>query len=372
MLVARELTAWDWRWRAPFDLELSQQIRSAATDLATCGFTQQAEIMSHLLDHACRYASLGGLIESLAEEHDAKRRHELIERAADRRLNGIPSYLQTAMDKKIEEVAVDDAERRALSALRRDRSGQPWREPHTGALQLVFGTRLPNLLEVGRRLRPASGIDVDLGRALRPKDLQETIDSFLSSHPALDPLVPRFSVRIAQATGFGAYWPQELTGASEDKLEVWANADSLRPVALRQTLAHEIAGHGVYYGLLRRKQPSFVDHGALALVEGWATFAEWMLPGMSGPGGARMAWLDLVGAAEDTVRDEIPRIVRAQGYSMQQAESALLMWTQLPAYQLSYQLGALWFLDRASSFAEGLEVLEAIATKPVGDFLATY
>lgn len=372
MLVVTRLDRWDWRWRTPFDDELDQLIRHVEQDLRFAGYSEHGAVLADLRRHAYRYASLGGLLAALEEEKKPDVRHTLIAAARDVELNGIPSFLATVLERRIQEVAIEPDETNALLALLRVASSRPWREPHIDALEIVFGGNLCDVISVGRRLRETSPPQTPLGPRILRGDIERVVRRFQDEHPRLRTLTSDFAVNVREGAGFAAYWPRELSGQPADQLEVSVNSDSLRSVALTQTLAHELAGHGVFYEALRRRSPVFADQGALALVEGWATFAEWRLPGLLGPDGVRLAWLDLLGASDDGVAALVPKLVRAQGYSSAQVESALLAWTQLPAYQTSYLMGGLWFVGRASTFDEGLAVLDGILGQPVGDFLGIY
>ncbi len=372
MLVATQLEQWDWRWRVPFDHEIDRLIGRAEQELRVGGYPAQGQVLADLRRHAHSFASLGGLLAALEEEEMPVRRHALIAAASDVELNGIPSFLEAPLERRIEGVATDAQEAQDLLALLRMATSRSWREPHTDALEIVFGQRLSEVIRVGRRLRAESAPPIALGPSILREDVEGVVQRFRGEHPSLQALVSHFSVGVNGGAGFGAYWPRELTGESADRLEMSANPDSLRSVSLLQTLAHEIAGHGVFYQALRRSTPVFVDQGALALIEGWATFAEWRLPGLAGPDAARLAWLDLLGANADQVRLLVPRLVRAEGYSSTQIESALLAWTQLPAYQMSYLMGGLWFVDQAGNFEDGLTVLQRVVEQPVGDFLGIY
>lgn len=371
MLRTRQLSQWDWRWRLPFDEALDDEVSLAAHHLRDIGDRQHASILIALRAHAHQAASLGGLLSSLGEEPDAEKRSELIAAAQDCALNGVPAGVSRALERQITRVAENSSERTNLLRLLRSAEPRPWNEPHSAALELVFGESLGAVVAFGQRLRRTAGPPLPLGDRLDARDAPRLVEDFVRDHADLSDLLAEFSTDVVAGRGFAAYWPREFDGSVGDRLEIEANADSLRSVPLRQTLAHELAGHGVFYEALRRASPAFIDHGGLALVEGWATFAEWHLSS-PGPDGVRLGLLDLLGAGEDEVLERIPQLVRAQGYSAQQVDDALVSWTQLPAFQASYLLGGLWFSERAATFAEGLELLAEILAQPVGDFLSLY
>ncbi len=44
----------------------------------------------------------------------------------------------------------------------------------------------------------------------------------------------------------------------------------------------------------------------------------------------------------------------------------------MPAYQMSYLMGGLWFASRADTFEDGLAAIDSLVRQPVGDFLGIY
>jgi hypothetical protein len=370
--AAAYLHDWDWRWRAPFDTAVDAQVVSAVEHLQRAGFPRHAATLEDLRAHAHEVASVGGLLAALDEEDNAARRAAMLTRAESTELNGVPQFIVDTITRRIDARQASSQESEVLRTLLARAARTSWRDPHEGALEIVFGAELKNLLTFGSRLRESAPSPRPLGRALGSSSVPPLVESFRANHSELSPWLGRFATTVVPGNGFAAYWPKELCGTDRDELRIEANADSLRSDVFQETLAHELGGHGVFYELLRRRSPGFVDHGALALVEGWATFAEWRLPGLPGPDRARLAWLDMLGAGEAQLLSTVPSLVRAQGYSESQAETALLNWTQLPAYQASYLLGGLWFAARAETFQDGLELLRHICLQPVGDFLRLY
>lgn len=372
MLLARQLGDWDWRWRAPFDSDVGRDVQAAADELERQGHVAHASTLRDLHSEAYRTASLGGLLTSLEDQPDPERRQAMLDAAGDVALNGVPSFMANVLERRIAQMAANVGEQSDLLALLRSATRRDWVEPHSESLRIVFGDDLAGVIRHAHELRDLVRPDEPMSGRVSADEVPEVLAAFQRKHPRLGELLARFRLDVVSAEGFGAYWPAELTDDTRDRLEISANDDSLGRTTLEQTLAHEVAGHGVFYEALRRAQPTFVDHGALALIEGWATFAEWRLPGMRGPDAARLAWVDLIGAGEEDVGRRVPEFVAAQGYSEEQVEAALFSWTQLPAFQLSYMLGGLWFARRASTFADGVEMLYAILREPVGDFLRLY
>src|SRR5690606_3808951 len=181
--------------------------------------------------------------------------------------------------------------------------------------------------------------------------------------------LPRFELEITSGDGFGEYWPVELRAEPQDALRLFRNPDARWQGVLHLTLIHEVLGHALFYEFLRRARSPWCDHGAVALIEGWATWAEWRLhPARIGPDQATLSWLELLDVSAGDAEGAVRQVTRRQGYSEARALRSLVSFSQFPAYQLSYVLGALWFDLRAEGRA-GPDVLFELDGEPLGDFL---
>jgi hypothetical protein len=368
---SEQIAAWDWRWRAPFDPDLANLVRNASLFLAAQEFSAHARVISELLDHALTVASWGGLLSSLEEESNPEARRSMLDVAETIGLNGLPRFLERAALERAQGVASCETELTRLRKLLRVALAARWREPHVAALEIAFGSQLTELVHEGREGRDVARATRP-GQAIRTDQVLAEVQQFVDRASTLRPLLAEFSTELRPGEAFGAYWPREMTHSEVDRLDIYANPDSLRANTLEATIAHELAGHGVFYEELRRKPPIFFDHGALGFVEGWATFAEWTFATIPAKTPHWTPLLSLLGADADAARQRMPEIVRSQGMSDAMIEPALFSWTQLPAYQASYSLGALWFSQRAATFDDGVRLLSQTLGGPAGDFFGLW
>lgn len=355
----------------PFDVEIDREVARAERALRRGGFAPFSSRLSDLRRQAHDSPTLGALLDLLQDETCATKRRKLIRAADELQLNGTPSFLRDALAARLSAVARTRTEHDALLELHHRALRTEWKNVDLDILGTVFGGSLSPTLQMGRRLSTGQSRRAQSRKRLPETAVDSVLAAFLADHPRLRPLIPRFAVRITRSKGFGAYWPRELLTSDSDLLELSLNEDALVESTLLETLAHEVAGHALHYELLRRVVPPFFDHGALALIEGWATSAEWLVT-RSRPTRARLALLDLLGKDEEYLATELPRLAKAQGYSPGLTTSITLNWSQLPGYQASYLLGGLWFLDRIRDLHEGVLLLADIANRPTGDFLGLY
>lgn len=91
-------------------------------------------------------------------------------------------------------------------------------------------------------------------------------------------LISEYDINIIKNVGFAEWWDRDLINEEKDVLVLYDNKDALNSNDFEYTIYHEIyPGHGQFYNFARANKstiPNF-DHGAMSLIEGWATFCEW-------------------------------------------------------------------------------------------------
>lgn len=365
------LQTWDWRFRVAFEPELETAVREAARVLEPISPRSWVRAFLQLLDVCASTVWLGSLLEALDADRDPNKALAAIQVAESKLLGGMSPAVVHLASAQIERTASwlpDTGVRRVRDLLRRA-AVMPWVNPNRQIAEIVFGDRLSEVLARGDQLRSQVTSRHSLGPEISASDFEGEVSSFLRRLRAREDRIPAFDVEIESGDGFGEYWPAELRTHGSDKLVINRNADNYRLDTLQHTLTHEVLGHGTYYRFLRGTRSPWVDHGALALIEGWATWCEWRLhPEPRGPDGATLAWIDLLDADASEVEPRVTMLVRAQGFSEARVATALFAFSQFPAYQLSYLLGALWFDIRAEG-RSSLEVLYELDGRPLGDFL---
>jgi hypothetical protein len=187
--------------------------------------------------------------------------------------------------------------------------------------------------------------------------------------------IPDFNTALSSGAGFAEYWPTTLTGADQNRLIIYDNPDQLGYENFQATIAHEVLGHGTFYAFASQANAPFFDHGAMALIEGWATWCEWEA---SAPQfGHYLRAVRCSALRRFSLRDpgEIERQIEADtvllGYSSSVAASSIENFFQYPGFGYAYSLGALWFEDRLRE-EEPRHFLESMRGQPWGDFFALW
>lgn len=179
-----------------------------------------------------------------------------------------------------------------------------------------------------------------------------------------------FKVEIDHAPGFAEYWPDVLTESNENSLIIHQNSDNQCLYNLELTFAHEIfPGHGYFYDLRQKQNPSFIDEGSYFLIEGWATLAEWMEtqnPRADYNKKTGIGNLKKMLATDYAQTEHLMVYYKGKGVSDEYLAVLEETYLQLPGFLESYYLGALW-LDKIAGIKSPLSFNRFMQNRAWGD-----
>lgn len=368
------IDTWDWHYRVGFDSSLHERVALCGDNLPLA----QRAIFRQELDAYSAFVSLAQLLATVCDEDgDAD---AAIALAADGMLLHLPGFLAERYNARIAQCArLHGRQKASLHKLVERACATPFRSLHRDIFSPVFGGALTHLVaqaasEVEPMIaeEPVSRADLSGLAAQIVRQLKTGPAPRLAS---LSHALPTFSTTVTRGPGFAEYWPTSLSGAASNELIIYDNPDQLGMENFRATVAHEVLGHGTFYAAAERTPPPFFDHGAIALIEGWATWCEWTA---SKPAFARhlrsarcrgLSRFDARDAA--TIAHEIAADTRVMGYSPAVAESSIEYFFQYPGFAFSYTLGALWFEERLRE-QEPAQFLEWLTGQPWGNFFKTW
>lgn len=371
---ALTISEWDWRYRVGFDAELADQIAVVAAGLE---LREERAILGRTLDWACGFISLDRLLDALetseispvclATLEVGKLLHvpESLRSFFEARLARTVARLGESLDRPLHDL-LD----RALTA-----SYRPFLS--RSLFEQVFGKRLDPLL---RLAKVAVAVPHPGFQSITIVEAKAFVEAFIkdaATHPFLRGLLDASAVEVKytnDSSGFAEFWPRELLhGTCCDQLIVHLNGQSLDLLTLQSTLCHEIYGHGSFYGRLRSVRPPLTDHGAMLLVEGWATGCEWRF---STPSYAawtrsrRLRGLSRLDASAEIVAANIDLMMEEDGY-LDNRDARFVEAFQYPALAASYALGGLWF-EGVTSKGGLPDVARLLEGRAWGDFMAAW
>lgn len=369
------LDTWDWHYRIAFDQPLRTQVADVIQALP---FAKHRALLERQLELFSQSLSVAQLIAHvLDEEGDAQ---PAIDMASERTPLYLPEFLGERYRRRI--VASERLrphQKADLLAITERAQEQRFENRHRDMFEPVFGGALDRLLENALHRVPALPDDHPIAgsdlRALAGElvgHLRYKVPTRLHS---LASAIPAFRTTVSPGAGFAEYWPTALTGARQNELIIYDNPDQLGYQNFQATIAHEVLGHGAFYAYARQAEPPFFDHGAMALIEGWATWCEWAA---SAPAfGHYLRSVRCSALRRFSLGDpaQIQRQIEADtarlGYSAEVAESSIEYFFQYPGFAYSYSLGALWFEERLRA-QEPAQFLESLRGQPWGDFFVLW
>ncbi len=233
-------------------------------------------------------------------------------------------------------------------------------------LTVAFLCEAPINIEHGNRLYTATRADID-------NELQLLLgDDMLKTRFERFDVTP-FDLKVDIDTGYGEWWDRDLLCENMDKLVIHANDDFMYLNDLRYTLAHEIyPGHGHFYRTLAHNSHAF-DHGAMSLIEGWATFVEWH--SVQSDYSRQIREYDCALLTQclllngNELANNVLSLRKSLGFSHESNIRTALYATQYIGFLESYYLGALWVeLFLSESAIKPLDMLNNLSNRNVGDF----
>ena len=274
------MIAWDWKYRIFFDKEIHRELNQKKSALTV----SELEIFNDELRFYLSFYSFGILFDLIVE--NPLKAEEYIETALNNRDKIIktPSVLVRYYSEKLNGLDVTTLLKKKLFWLLRCSSDGPeilpefWK--YIGSL---FGSDYDDIIlqftrsdYYGRRVR------LPMQKIIKSecKELFDEIYGKLINDKALSDMygismIRDYSVRIIEGIGYGEWWDHEISSSGIDELILYTNDRRVKGDDYLYTIIHETyPGHGHFYASVRNDKLLF-DHGAMMLIEGWATFCEW-------------------------------------------------------------------------------------------------
>lgn len=366
------LTEWDWHYRVGFDCPLARRVAEAAKSIER---PEERAILQATLEWSRSFISLDRLLTAL---QDQELPPSAVEDLVPSKLLHLPSCLASSFALRIGRLAdrLGSELGRKIEGLLTAALANPYQPRAHLLFEAIFKDGLEPLLRraAATPLSPHPGFE-----PLSPDEAKAQVSAFLrqaTSDPMFRRTLAMASLQVRYTTepsGYGEYWPRVLSpGQEQDLLVLHLNGQSLDRLALDATLYHEIFGHGSFYAILQTGAPSFTDHGAFILVEGWATAWEWRC---SDPAYAawtrsrRLLHLSHLNATADDLIAQIDAAIDEEAYSLNR-EARLIDLFQYPGLSASYAIGGLYF---ESAGPDAMKMFGwAMRHRPWGDFMAAW
>lgn len=363
---------WDWHYRVGFDPHLRDEIAQKGQSLT--GLPEKA-IFDETLAFFSSLISMGQLVTLICDKDVAVAPSNL-DLAAEKLLH-IPDFLGATYISKINSApSLDPTTRGRLIESIQLGMEMKFRNILDDLFRIPFGDQLTDLLDGIDLDEPERFVDEPIERDNFHVVVNEIVEDLLENPPgiirALKKHLPKFRTSILESSGgFAEYWPKALSNSGNNELLVYNNNDQLGRENLKATIAHEIFGHGIFYAIAESNPPPLFDHGAMCLIEGWATWVEWIsvsdLLAKNLKYSSQLALRNFSLEDPGQIQENIRSNTKKSGYSADISDTGIEYFFQYPGYTQSYVLGGLWF-ERRLENEDPQDFFSKLHSHPWGDF----
>ena len=381
-LDKNKLLVWDWKFRCYFESEVADSVLEFMSNL----YENEQRVYSKLLNYYTSHFSFQQLLDAI-DNNTAKER-EYIDKAHNNifQMYTMPKILFKYYKNKI----LDSNyvfKNELLTLLRKSVSIQNRDNFAPNVLVPTFGihfvsslrdyvkktTGLPKTRNITQKIPVPELRTYCLEKLKENENNSRLIRKYGKFHNS------GYSIKFTKDIDhYGEYWHKQLTNDNQDMLILAVNKSSICQRNLNGTLIHEVyPGHSHFYDRVIHREHAF-DHGAMAVIEGWATFCEYETNNKSGLSFnykllvKHLLRLDKPKYFEESC-SKIYEIMLAETGSKSIALSSLISATQYRGYLESYYIGALWLLTYFKKTGKTPSYfLNKLAKRNVGEYFNIY
>lgn len=382
--MKNKLLIWDWKFRCYFDSEVADSVLEFITHLNQ----NEQRVYTKLLNYYTSHFSFQQLLDAI--DSDLSKEKVYLDKANSNidQMYTMPKGLFTYYRKKVTEGNYTYKEELIL-LLRKSVSLQNNQAKDKFAVSVlvpIFGSHFISSMRKYVKAKSGSPKVQGLKNQIPVAELRGYCTNKIIKYQKDSHTIQKygkfhndFSMKFTKDTDhYGEYWDRDLTDKDKDLLVIAVNKSSICQKNLDSTLVHEVyPGHSHFYNRLAHNQFPF-DHGATALIEGWATFCEYDAKGYKGlPNNYRLLVkyllrLDKPHQFEESC-NKIYEIMLAESGSKNIALSTLISATQYRGYLESYYIGAMWLLTYCNKTGKTPSYfLNKLSNRNVGDLFNAY
>lgn len=380
------LDIWDWKYK----LLLSESTFNKTSDFIKDLKSEEKKIYKAITDFYCEFYSFDVLLDLLMkEETESNKILALASKNIDKALR-VPPILKGYYIKKINSAFKNDGYlKKQLTQMLLSIIDEKNTFSSTDEIQsIIYGHYYP---DIKRTIIQKGIVTEKTDNLIQTQNIELYTKKFLSEiendHKIVSDfgrcIIPDYEIQIAKGKGFAEWWDRDLIDGEKDLLVLYDNKDAMNLDDFEYTIYHEVyPGHGQFYNYARQTSntiPKF-DHGAMSLIEGWATYCEWNVRNTYYSSSLRergKMFLDISLLEPDSSEEKITKIYNSKikrGYTHDQAINSVLYFSQYPGFIESYYLGAICIENMINNkvFCKPADLLEYLKDKTWGELFALW
>lgn len=373
------LKIWNWHYLIFFDTKILKQVDLFIKELTT----KEQEIYSYIREFYLSFYSISQLIDAFEGKPDNWHTFLKIANRNKDKLIVTPTLIIQGIEERIKTLPLECQS--AVYELLLVSKKAEYMPNFRHYCQVVFGTLYEEMesafldsiiiseIEHGEKISNTDDIISCVKQEIKRNEKDKSIVNKYGENRHTD-----YDIEISNKEGYAEWWDRDLIEGNKDRLVIHSNSDSMFSNDLRYTLIHEVyPGHSYFYNSLAHNSNSKFDHGAVALIEGWATFAEWnTIPSryISQIKQNCCEYLEQSFLLKGEERAEsIFNKKRELGYSNEESQRVVIYTMQYIGFLESYYLGALWFEIYFSKYRmKPKEFINKIKSRNIGDFFSIW
>lgn len=370
---------WDWKYRIFFNIDELNRLNTFKNSFDD----YEKNIYTEIIQFYTSFYSVSILIDAISD--DVSNLKFLIKKAKENmdKLIYTPSVVVKNIEKNISSLEIDDIDKNELNNILIMSTKINKNFDNMKIFEIIYGKEF--LDSYGFLENRTVVVDVDHGDEISKIDIKSLFEELLfdiKSNEFIQQLfgeskVKDFDIRIDEGVGYAEWWDSELSSDEKDLLILYNNKDLLKYNDFKFTIIHEVyPGHGHFYNELKNKVNSF-DHGAMSIIEGWATFCEWNTYKTNYAtqirNNAKCFLNESLMVNIETKANSIYERKIKQGFSSEEAIRTTLYTTQYIGFLESYYLGAFWieyFCEKNKTNGQGF--LNFLHGRNIGEFMGLW
>lgn len=342
----KNLKIWNWHYKIFFDKDILDKVNSFIEKLNK----DEQNIYLYIRDFFLSFYSISQLIDAIEECPD---KYELLVGIANSNKDKLiltPSLVIDTLEKRI--ILLPKECQKDISQLIDYSRMSQYNPDFKSYCSVIFGNLYNKIIEIAFASEDSQKINH--GRKLKNTELISFTDQELAGISTDRNVINKFGnfniekydTEISNSIGYAEWWDRDLLDSETDKLILFDNSDSMFINDLKYTIIHEIfPGHGYFYNSLAHNSDYIFDHGAIALIEGWATFVEWNTIPSKYISQIRQNSCTFLAQSVSSNGDKLAQniLIRKQalGFSNEESLRTITYLTQYIGFLESYYAGAL-------------------------------
>lgn len=274
-----KIKIWDWWFKIFFNKDILNDVNVFIDQLEN----DESIIYTKIKDFYMSFYSFAILIDAINDEAETIDNILQLAEEEKQRLLKTPLKLKSSYMRKIENISCTNKQKDLLkNLLQYSLDGKSVKAEYMNLLSVLYGKRFKNIMQCINRTCIGYHENRYRGKCIS-SNILNTYSNTIKLVKTNNILMSRFGkmceleyvIKLSEDVGFAEYWDRDISSSGKNELVLFVNNELCNENDFIYTIIHEIyPGHAYFYNKTNGVNKNF-DHGAISLIEGWATYCEW-------------------------------------------------------------------------------------------------